>query len=310
MAIESNRKTNPLDSPGSLRRPAFTTQPTKVNFRFHEPGALADFLHLERTRRAPQAHFCRLCLLWVTYFMVSVWHQSCTVTRSSAVAGVKLVFGVFLTSQTETMNRIPNNSFGSASPVPLPKSDRVSLAGCLLAAHLDMSDPMFRQGVCLIVEQTDEATVGIMLNRPLSIDPSPLWKSLFEGGPAMESGVVGDFHFGGPQKGPIVAIHNDSKHADGGNSQGVYVSAQAESLQKLATTAPQYLRWYIGHAVWSKSQLEQEIVDGKWYVVPAIPKIVFAEESQMWLEAVRFSANSVIGTVPGIDHLPSNPRVN
>jgi hypothetical protein len=39
-----------------------TFQPTKVNFCFHEPEALADFLHFERTRLAPQAHFCRLCL--------------------------------------------------------------------------------------------------------------------------------------------------------------------------------------------------------------------------------------------------------
>jgi hypothetical protein len=28
--------------------------------RFHEPEALADFLHVEPTRLAPQAHFCRL----------------------------------------------------------------------------------------------------------------------------------------------------------------------------------------------------------------------------------------------------------
>ena len=35
-------------------------QPTEVNFRFHEPEALADFLHVEETWLAPQAHFCRL----------------------------------------------------------------------------------------------------------------------------------------------------------------------------------------------------------------------------------------------------------
>jgi hypothetical protein len=38
------------------------TQPTKVNFRLNEPEALADFLHVEGTRLAPRAHFCRLCL--------------------------------------------------------------------------------------------------------------------------------------------------------------------------------------------------------------------------------------------------------
>jgi hypothetical protein len=37
-------------------------QSSKFTFRFHEPEALADFLHTERTRLAPQAHFCLLCL--------------------------------------------------------------------------------------------------------------------------------------------------------------------------------------------------------------------------------------------------------
>jgi len=41
--------------------PSGGTQPTKVNFHFHEPEALADFLQVERTRLAPQAHCCRLC---------------------------------------------------------------------------------------------------------------------------------------------------------------------------------------------------------------------------------------------------------
>lgn len=169
---------------------------------------------------------------------------------------------------------------------------------------------MFNKGVCLIVEHTEKGTVGIMLNRPLTIDPTPVWKTLFQGGLSPKVGLAGHFNFGGPENGPIVAIHNDSKLADGGNSQGVYVSAQAESLQKLASTAPEHLRWFIGHAEWRKSELEQEIVDGKWYVVPAIPQIVFAEESQMWPTAIRFEANSVIASFPGVGQFPSNPSVN
>jgi hypothetical protein len=41
------------------------TQSTLVSFRLHEPEALADFLHVERTRLAPRAHFCRRCLMVV-----------------------------------------------------------------------------------------------------------------------------------------------------------------------------------------------------------------------------------------------------
>lgn len=207
------------------------------------------------------------------------------------------------------MSRYSSNPSGaSRNDERLP--GRISLAGCLLAAHGDICDPMRSRGVCLVVEHTAAATVGIMLNRPLAMDPSPFWKTLFRGEVAAELGVEGHFHFGGPKNGPIVAIHDDSNLAEGGNSQGVYVSAQVETLQKLAVTAPKHLRWYIGHELWKKSQLEQEIVDGDWHVVPALPQIVFAEESRIWPEAIRFVSNSLIANLPGVDHFPSHPLVN
>jgi hypothetical protein len=53
-----------MTEPATLKNPGETGRaPTpwaQVNFRFHEPEALADFSHIERTRLAPQAHFCRL----------------------------------------------------------------------------------------------------------------------------------------------------------------------------------------------------------------------------------------------------------
>ena|GEM_PF-5825424 len=53
-----------MTEPARLKNPDETgrapTPWTQVNSRSHEPEALADFLHIERTRLAPQAHFCRL----------------------------------------------------------------------------------------------------------------------------------------------------------------------------------------------------------------------------------------------------------
>jgi hypothetical protein len=40
----------------------YQRRPTNVNFLFHELEALADFLHVEPTRLAPQAHFFQLFL--------------------------------------------------------------------------------------------------------------------------------------------------------------------------------------------------------------------------------------------------------
>ncbi|MBM3963508.1 MAG: YqgE/AlgH family protein [Planctomycetes bacterium] len=192
--------------------------------------------------------------------------------------------------------------------------ERVSLAGCILAAAPSVKDPLFANAVCLIVEHSDESTVGIMLNRPMAIDPKSVFGALL--GSRESQGVdfaqLPSFHFnfGGPQNGPIVALHNDSTLAEGGNDHGVYMSAQADTLKKLASLTPEYLRWFIGHATWSKSQLEQEIVAGEWHVMPAIPQLVFADENMMWTHAMEWIGRSVIATFPGVTHFPITPLAN
>jgi putative transcriptional regulator len=81
-------------------------------------------------------------------------------------------------------------------------------------------------------------------------------------------------------------------------------------LKKLATLTPEHLRWFIGHATWSKSQLEEEIVAGEWHVMPAIPQLVFADENMMWTHAMEWIGRSVIATFPGVKHFPRTPLAN
>jgi len=202
-----------------------------------------------------------------------------------------------------------NRDFGKGTPGE--NHERVSLAGCLLAAHPSVGEPLFAKAVCLVVEHTQDSTVGIMLNRPLAIDPNPFWSSLFQGAPQPQpTAVQGHFNFGGPHNGPILAIHNDSQLAEGGNSQGVYLSAQVETLQKLAVLGPEHLRWFIGNATWPKTELEQQVIAGMWYVVPAMPQIVFAEEAKMWPEAIQWVGQSVLASFPGVNHFPTSPSAN
>jgi putative transcriptional regulator len=201
------------------------------------------------------------------------------------------------------MNRIPSKPNNSAP------AERVSLAGCVLAASPHHQDPLSAKSVCLIVEHTDEATVGVMLNRRMLVDPKPMLSFLLDGAEA-ETPVEPHFNFGGPVQGPILAIHNDSSLAEGGNDHGVYLSAQVETLKKLALMTPEHLRWYIGHATWGHSQLEKEIVAGDWLVIPAIPQIVFSEEGNMWSNAIEWYARSILVTFPGVTHFPVSPMVN
>jgi len=125
------------------------------------------------------------------------------------------------------------------------------LTGCVLASSPSFSDPDLDHSVCLIIEQNDEVTVGVFLNRPIMVDPKPFWNLLMDEG-TIEAKSGGHFNFGGPNNGPILAIHSNSELAEGGNDQGVYLSAQAEILKKLAVVESEHLRWVIGNATWEK----------------------------------------------------------
>ena len=198
------------------------------------------------------------------------------------------------------MNRLPSDQ----TPENQGNSEKVLLTGSLLAASPWAREPNFRNSVCLIVEHGEEGTVGVVLNRPMELDPKPLMSFLFEGqeqvAMASTDAPMAHFNFGGPNNGPILAIHSESALAEGGNNHGVYLSAQLPTLRQLAQNSPEHLRWFIGHAAWAKSQLEQQIVDHHWLVVPAVPEIVFEKEESMWKRAIEFYGDSVLSEFPGV----------
>ena len=106
------------------------------------------------------------------------------------------------------MNRIPKSS-GSKDENP-----RISLAGYLLVAAPGCQDPVFARSVCIIVEHSKEQTIGIMLNRRLSIETESLWDQLLEGA-AKPSNSISHVNFGGPHNGPVLAIHDNQMLAEG-----------------------------------------------------------------------------------------------
>ena len=201
------------------------------------------------------------------------------------------------------MNRIPKSS-GSKDENP-----RISLAGYLLVAAPGVQDPVFARSVCIIVEHSKEQTIGIMLNRRLSIETESLWDQLLEGA-AKPSNSISHVNFGGPQNGPVLAIHDNQMFAEGGNSQGIYMSAQSETLKKLAQSTPDHCRLFIGHAVWQVSQLETEIIHGDWHVLPAVPELVFADEHTMWARGIQVVGNGIIQAATGLPYLMSQPSLN
>jgi putative transcriptional regulator len=153
-----------------------------------------------------------------------------------------------------------------------------TLGGQLLVATPLLIDPNFWRSVVLILQHDDDGSLGLVLNRPTveRVETHiPVW-----GPVAAKPGTV---HFGGPVE-PRVAIGLAT--GQGGEPTGVpglsIVDLEAEPGE--GTSA---VRIYSGYAGWGQGQLELEIAEGSWYVVPASPDDPFDRPEGQWSRILR-----------------------
>jgi putative transcriptional regulator len=159
--------------------------------------------------------------------------------------------------------------------------------GVLLVAKPGMQDPRFRETVVLVTQTTGGETVGVILNRPLSVPLSDLIEDeslarryrepLFYGGPVLGRTLVALFEADAP---PREAAHRVLKN--------LYLSMHQDLIQSLLSQDGRRYRLYAGFAGWTTGQLRGEIERNDWLVVPATPEIVFRSRSEgLWRELIE-----------------------
>jgi putative transcriptional regulator len=186
-------------------------------------------------------------------------------------------------------SRNPVNEQSSNAP-------RFSLAGYVIVATDLHKGGVYEDAVCIVVEHTSDHAIGLMLNRSAYFDPNLM--------PALQlpdGKIHSNIYFGGPVEGPAVALHDNKNLAEGGNSLGVYLACQEKNLAELAQSENGKLKIYIGHAAWGAKQLDTQVVDGGWHVVPAIPEIVFSEDTVMRSKALQIIGDQFIQATTGLN---------
>jgi putative transcriptional regulator len=154
----------------------------------------------------------------------------------------------------------------------------VSLRGHLLVATPLLIDPNFWRSVVLILQHDDEGSIGVVLNRPTMERVEthiPAWGEV-----AAKPGIV---HFGGPVD-PRVAIGLATGRD--GEATGV-PGLTLVDLEATPGPEPAAVRVYSGYSGWGGGQLEAEIEEGSWYVVPAAPDDPFDRPEGQWSRILR-----------------------
>ncbi len=150
-----------------------------------------------------------------------------------------------------------------------------NIAGRLLIARPTLQDGFFGRAVILMLQHGPEGAFGLVLNRPAKTKELPF--SVYVGGPCNMDGLL--------------MIHGCDEWFDDSDDKppqvcpGVYLATadQFEKATESSDSDPQRFRIFTGYAGWGPKQLEGEMEQGSWVVVPADGNVIFGIDVQeLW----------------------------
>jgi putative transcriptional regulator len=137
--------------------------------------------------------------------------------------------------------------------------------GKVLVMERDASDPNFAESVILLVHYGSDGVVGLMLNRPSSVQVSSL--NEIEG----TAGRSDRLYIGGPvELDAVTALVKTTTPPPGGIrvAPNLYAAMTKRGLEAALKTSnsPEDLRIFVGYCGWSIPQLQNELKLGSWYI--------------------------------------------
>jgi putative transcriptional regulator len=175
-----------------------------------------------------------------------------------------------------------------------------TLAPGFLIAVPQLTDPNFKQSVVLLLQQSDDGALGLVINRESPIFLRDLCKDheiSYAGDPAKRVRVGGPVQ---PEQG-LVLYDGDLDDPEGrAVLDGLQVSASTKTLQHLCEDTKIRFHCFSGYAGWAPGQLEQEINDGSWIVAPVDPSLVLdTPPDALWLASLAAIGIDPALIVPG-----------
>jgi putative transcriptional regulator len=161
-------------------------------------------------------------------------------------------------------------------------------AGQLRGATAQLVDPNFAETVVLLLDADENGALGVVLNRPSTVPVSDVlepWASvvaqpdvLFQGGPVSTEGALAVGRLRSSDDTPVgYRVVTDEI--------GVI---DLDTPVELIDGSLSGLRIYAGYAGWGAGQLEGEIEEGSWYVVPSLPPDCFRDDTvSLWRDVLR-----------------------
>lgn len=149
----------------------------------------------------------------------------------------------------------------------------------LLLATPALLDPNFAETVVLMLDVNGDGSLGVVLNRPTALPVAEVleaWSDvvaepevLFRGGPVETDGALA-----------VVLRRSDDDEVLGLREVVDRLALlDLDTPVELVSDELDGLRIFAGYAGWGAGQLDREIEEGSWYVVPGIARDVFRSDT-------------------------------
>jgi len=157
-----------------------------------------------------------------------------------------------------------------------------TLAGQLLVAMPQMTDPRFVRTVIYLCAHSAEGAMGLVVNRLIeSITfPNLLAQLGIESDPAEDLPI----HFGGPVESSRGFVLHSADYVQDSTlliDDGIALTATVDVLRAIAGGhGPRHRVLALGYAGWAPGQLDAEIQANGWLLVPADADLVFGVDNE------------------------------
>lgn len=180
-----------------------------------------------------------------------------------------------------------------------------SLTGSLLVASLSLVDPNFFRTVVLLCMHDEDGAMGLVLNRPVKqapvVEHLPHFAEfaadppvIFQGGPVEPTAAIVLARF---------RPHVPTPNRIVGDVALLDLSRPIDDLRADLHT----VRVFAGYAGWGAGQLDREIAEEAWFVVPALETDAFDPNPEtLWRRVLLRQP----GRLKLFAWAPADPRVN
>ena len=167
-----------------------------------------------------------------------------------------------------------------------------------LVAMPSITDPIFKQSLILICDDSKDGTMGLIINKPIDFNEMLLMQN--EDALYLENSKI---YFGGPVNLDVGFVLHEPDYRTEQTlniSKNLCLTSNDKVIHDIKkNNGPDNFLFTLGYSGWDKNQLNDEIKNGDWLIVPADTQSIFKKnDSEKWSaysSLVGFNLNDLNG---------------